>query len=198
MGKTCIYRIVVHRRELGSKFYIGQASNFVTRKADHLRALRNGTHKNQNLLRAFCKYGEDAFRFEILLICSVENLTMYEQAIVNSYDRDVLYNLCLECVVSVLGIKRSEATKAKRAGIWKGRHHTAEARLNISNAKKGWVPSEIHVEHLRRLAKEKKPLPQSHFVMLAEMKRGTTKSAAEIARRTATRRANAAAKGRSY
>src|SRR5882762_9754540 len=113
MGNAGIYRIVVNRSDLLPKFYIGQASNIVSRKASHLRCLRNGTHKNSNLQRAYRKYGEAAFRFEILLICEISNLTVYEQAVVNSYMPGTLYNLCLECVSSVLGIKRSEETKAK-------------------------------------------------------------------------------------
>lgn len=191
--KSGIYRIVIDRGERPLKFYIGQASNIVSRKSSHLRCLRSGVHKNPALQRAFIKYGGGAFKFETLLICSIENLTMYEQSVVDSYDRDCLYNLCLECVESVLGIKRSR----KRVGTFTGRSHSAETRSLISKSKKGWKPSAEHVEHLTRIARSQKPRPE-HYAMLAAMKVGTKKSADEIAKRTATRKANAALCGRSY
>jgi group I intron endonuclease len=194
MKKTGIYRIVIDRGEDPAKFYIGQAAKIGNRKSSHLGCLRRGTHKNQNLQRAFNKYGEPAFRFEVLLICSVENLTLYEQRIVDSYDRDELYNLCLECVDSVLGIKRA----VKREGTFKGRSHTIESRALISSKKKGWKPEASHIEHLRRIAREKEPTSRHLIEKLAAMKLGTKKTAEEIAQRTATRRANAALRGRSY
>src|SRR5882762_7340793 len=172
MSSAGIYRIIVNRSDLLPKFYIGQASNIASRKASHLRCLRNSTHKNSKLQRAYRKYGEAAFKFETLLICEISSLTMYEQAVVNSYVPRTLYNLCLECVGSVLGIKRSEETKAKRAGIWKGRRHTVEARANISAAKKNWKPSPDHIEHLCRIARTKEPPSRELIERLAEMKRG--------------------------
>ena len=84
-----IYRIIVSRGNEPDQFYIGQASNIFLRKTHHLSDLRGGRHGNSKLQHAFDKHGEEAFSFEILLICEpkVEMLHLYEQAIVDSYDR---------------------------------------------------------------------------------------------------------------
>lgn len=41
--------------------YVGQSGNLLSRKADHLRKLRYGTHVNYLMQRAFNMYGEPAF-----------------------------------------------------------------------------------------------------------------------------------------
>jgi len=104
MKKTCgIYRIVVRRPNFSPKYYIGQSIHIVARRATHFRDLRRGSHKNEMLQRAFAKYGEKAFSFEILLVCqrTKETLSMYEQAVLDSYAADELYNICKICVDSV-------------------------------------------------------------------------------------------------
>jgi hypothetical protein len=51
------------------KAYIGAAKHFGPRKRQHLQALDGGYHYNQYLQAAFNRWGEGAFRFEVLETC---------------------------------------------------------------------------------------------------------------------------------
>lgn len=49
-----------------NKVYVGSAVNFQKRKANHLWLLKNNTHHSLALQRAWNKYGQENFVFEIL------------------------------------------------------------------------------------------------------------------------------------
>jgi group I intron endonuclease len=123
-----IYRIVVERGDMARKFYIGQASNLERRKYSHFGALRRGDHFNTLLQKAFLKYGEGAFSFEILIVCEKRKdiLSLYEQAVVNIYDDSLLYNVNLQCVDSPLGRSQSADHRAKISSAHKGKTHSKE------------------------------------------------------------------------
>lgn len=59
----CIYRIVNFR---DGKIYIGQTVDLKKRKSTHLKELKAGNHKNQQLQNAYNKYGKSAFYFEMV------------------------------------------------------------------------------------------------------------------------------------
>ena len=48
------------------KIYIGSTCNLYNRRRDHFSALRQKRHGNPYLQRAWNKYGEQAFTFEVL------------------------------------------------------------------------------------------------------------------------------------
>ena len=52
--------------------YIGSAKNVISRMTDHKRDLRKGVHANSRLQRAWDKYGEANFVFEVIEYCSEE------------------------------------------------------------------------------------------------------------------------------
>jgi hypothetical protein len=105
-----IYKIT----HLGSgKSYIGSSNNLRLREQQHFSSLRLGYHRNRYLQRAFDKYGEDDFKFEIIEYCPVEQLVMREQYWIDNTDD--LYNLRTEVVESNLGVKWSEESKKKLA-----------------------------------------------------------------------------------
>lgn len=87
-----IYRIF---NAIDGRIYIGSTNNFAKRKREHFSALKNGTHKNQFLQRAFNKYGLSVFSFEIIEICSVDNLIAREQYWIDlaQTEESCLYNL---------------------------------------------------------------------------------------------------------
>jgi hypothetical protein len=58
--------IYIIKNIINSKLYIGSTCNFKTRFKYHLKKLRNNNHDNQKLQKAWNKYGEDNFIFEIL------------------------------------------------------------------------------------------------------------------------------------
>lgn len=167
MDKTGIYQI---RNILDNKIYIGQAKNFRARCNGHLSKLRLNKHHSPYLQRAFNKYGEENFVFEILLYCEPFELTYYEQKLVDLLNPS--YNVCKECVDSTKGTKRSDETKKKLSEMRRGKkvsdkvrqlllkfatgsnhylfgkHISDEVKLKMSLAKKG-KPSHPMTEHTR-------------------------------------------------
>ena len=61
--KSGIYQI---RNLVNGKVYVGSAVNLQHRRREHRSDLRNGTHHSIKLQRAYNKYGESSFAFEIL------------------------------------------------------------------------------------------------------------------------------------
>lgn len=81
--KSGIYKITHVSSE---KMYIGSAVSIRRRITTHKHSLKKGSHHSQKLQRAWNKYGEDAFEFKTVLVCSRENLLMYEQTCIDGYD----------------------------------------------------------------------------------------------------------------
>jgi len=72
-----IYQI---RNIITEQCYIGQSVNLKQRKSTHWRDLKNNNGKeNIFFQRSYNRYGKSKFIFEILMYCSKENLTKYEQ-----------------------------------------------------------------------------------------------------------------------
>ncbi len=63
MAENVIYKI---RNVVNSKFYVGSAIDTRTRFRQHRRLLRKGTHHSKHLQASWNKYGEDAFKFEVV------------------------------------------------------------------------------------------------------------------------------------
>ena len=64
-----IYKITNKQR---GKHYIGSSNNIYKRWWEHRKWLRLGNHANVHLQRAWIKYGEDSFTFEVIEKCSLE------------------------------------------------------------------------------------------------------------------------------
>ncbi len=71
-----IYRIVC---TITTKFYIGSAINLRDRCQRHFWALRQNKHENQHLQRAWNKYGEQSFTFEVIELVLIPFLIEREQ-----------------------------------------------------------------------------------------------------------------------
>lgn len=74
--KIGIYKIINIKN---NKFYIGSSKNLEKRWKIHLSNLKRNKHVNCILQRAWNKYGEDSFIFQIVEDCSVEKLFEREQ-----------------------------------------------------------------------------------------------------------------------
>lgn len=78
------------------KVYIGQSKNIEKRWSDHKYQLRNQRHHNDFLQRAWNKYGENDFVFNILELVSEKHLPKTEEKYViklNSSNNSFGYNL---------------------------------------------------------------------------------------------------------
>lgn len=69
-----------------NKVYIGQSVAIGRRWATHKRELSNGTHSNKYLQRAYDKYGEKSFSYEVIELCKKEKLNEREQFYIKIFD----------------------------------------------------------------------------------------------------------------
>lgn len=132
------------------KRYIGQTVYLNGRKGDHLLNLRRNQHDNDYLQKAFNKYGEEDFIFEVLeVVPKLENgtndkdkLTEREQYWMDyykSWNRYYGYNINPSASINPM----------------QGKTHTEEARAKISEAAKGRVLSEEAKQKLIDSRKDK-------------------------------------------
>lgn len=152
---TCIYRIVVRRPAKPDLFYIGQAMDFHRRKSYHLRDLRGHRHDNNRMQNLFVKYGEEAFSFKNVLVCSPAMTTHYEQAVLDfnvlNFGRKVL-NIRRECVSSSAGVKFSAEARANMSAAKKGkpgRRWSEEEKAKVSKKNKGRKHDQKQVDACR-------------------------------------------------
>ncbi len=78
------------------KVYIGQSNNIYKRWTDHRLELRKNQHVNNYLQRAWNKYGEVQFEFEIIKKCNIDEMDKWEQyyiAVLNSNNFNYGFNL---------------------------------------------------------------------------------------------------------
>lgn len=66
-----IYKILNH---VTGDYYIGSSKNLFRRKEEHFGKLKSKKHKNVILQRAWDKYGENNFVFEIIETCDISLL----------------------------------------------------------------------------------------------------------------------------
>lgn len=126
---SCIYSIT---NTINNKQYVGQTKDYNSRVNSHLCALRANRSHNRHLQNSFNKYGEQAFQFDIIEKCDIDELNDREQFWIEelgSYDNG--YNL------------------DKGGGGIRGYHFTEEQKKKISEALKGKVVTEEAKQHMR-------------------------------------------------
>ena len=148
-GIYCIENIANHKR------YIGQSVNIYARWFAHKSELRRGEHVNSHLQKAWDKYGETAFAFSILEICTEESLNETEEkyiAFYKSANRIYGYNIeesgcpehhrkeeTKEKIRRNRNTEVSAETREKISKIQKGRRLTDEWKQHISEAHKSAI-----------------------------------------------------------
>lgn len=162
MDTIGVYKISNNK---SNKYYIGYSCNIDKRWKRHKRDLKNNIHCNLYLQRAFNKYGEDSFKYEIIHICEskdeAKNLEL--QYLHNLSIRNKLYNLhfnnsggdllsnhpnkdiIYKKISTTMIYKNSKLTKEQKSkkygqsgeknGMY-GKTHTKEARIKISETHK--------------------------------------------------------------
>ena len=148
--------------KISKKWYIGSSSNIQIRWQRHLHDLKKGVHTGVKLLRAWRKYGNEAWDWIVLEI--VENpheLISREQYWLdhfNSYKNG--YNSLPFVGKSLLGTKQSAETIAKRVATRKangGFSHSEETKIKISNTQRG---------------KSRGPMSEAQRKLLSALKKG--------------------------
>lgn len=151
MAENCIiYKLYFNDP---AKFYIGSAIDFNTRYRKHKWYLKDGTHVNRHLQRAWNNC--NIINYEIIEYCIPDNILEREQYYIDTLKPH--YNICRQRVNNRLGTKHTEETIKKMSQTQKN-SWTEEKRKRMSVARKGMrhniknrkITDEI-VQEIRRL-----------------------------------------------
>ena len=142
MAKSGVYEIL---NTTNGKRYVGSATKLLKRKRRHWADLRGNCHHSRHLQRAWNKYGEDAFIFEVIEHWEPEFLVSFEQWWINMLQPE--YNMC-PVAGSCLGVTHTEEAKAKRSAAMMGHKHTRASRTKMSVAVKGRKFTDEHKANL--------------------------------------------------
>jgi group I intron endonuclease len=144
-----VYRIT---NVVTGKSYIGSSVDVENRFSEHKRTLKNESHRNIYLQRAWCKYGEDAFRFEILEeVLKEEFLLPREQAWIDKlmcYQNENGYNIC-KIAGRTTGYKHTEESRKLISALAKKRYESPDYHLRKYQFKKGDKPSKETIEKMK-------------------------------------------------
>lgn len=152
---SVIYKI---RNVVNGKFYVGSSVKHRVRFQTHRRQLRAGAHHCQPLQRAWSKYGEDCFKFEVVQIVEdPEALLDAEDAwLAEHHGNAHCYNVSRNPWALWTGLRHAAAAKKKVSKAQKGKQHrlghknSPEHRQRISDAMKGKKKSPEHAEKIRQ------------------------------------------------
>lgn len=151
------------------KRYIGSACNFLVRWKNHRNELNRSVHDNSHLQNAWNKYSEDAFEFNVLLVCDKNNNILYEQAFLDKMCPT--YNIAKNATAPMLGLHHTKETCAKLSAINKGKIFSKEHKRKLSMAQKGKKASE-EVRLKMSKARKGKKFTEEHKRNLSASLRG--------------------------
>ena len=136
---------------VNNKIYIGSSNDVFKRKREHISALKNNTHCNIHLQRAYNYYGEDSFIFEVIELCEEGNLLEVEQKYLDKYFDDGI-NCYNENPIA------NKPPSRKGCEPWnknKQNVYSKETLIKLRNSKIGIPCSEEIKQKLRETAKNK-------------------------------------------
>lgn len=146
-----IYRI---RNKINDKRYIGSTNDFEKGWKSRHRVLRRGIYHNIHLQRAWNKYGEENFVFEIEEVVAGDNeaLLAREQGYLDEgFALGILYNIAKDASAPMRGQCHTEKTKQEMSEAMSGennpfygKHHTEEVKTEISEKGKEWHRTHEH------------------------------------------------------
>lgn len=129
-----VYQI---RCQITGKRYVGSATVFHRRWSLHKFFLRKGAHHSLKLQRAWKKYGEEAFVFEVLENCEKKDLLLKEQYWIDALSSFCNGYNCTGKAVSNLGKIWTAAQKRRHSVIAKKvASRPGESELRSKRAKK--------------------------------------------------------------
>jgi len=151
--KICgIYKIT---NLINWKMLIGQSINIYKRWACYRSQLKKGVYENPHLQRAWNQYGEGNFKFEIIFLCSPQDLNNEEVRFIELYksnDSKIGYNLQSG---GKNFVRFSEEVKKRMSRAQKGKRLSLEHKLAISQTLMGHRQSEETKQKLSDLQKGK-------------------------------------------
>jgi group I intron endonuclease len=148
----------------GKKYY-GQSAHIEKRWATHRHGLSQRKHPNAHLQRAWLKYGEAAFTFEIVVICDLAELNAIEEQLLADHVGPRCYNIALSPTAPMRGRKHTAKTRTKMACAHRTRkpeirrqqtealirwNKSAEGRALRAALSRGRKPTKTTIEKIRR------------------------------------------------
>lgn len=160
------------------KTYIGSSVCLRKRFNSHRASLLKGTHPNAHLQRAWNKYGESKFEFNILrTVRDPKNLLKWEQYWINRTENK--FNIRIKAD-SALGVKRRQQTKDKISEALSGRKLSPEHRAKISEVQLGRKLSKEHREAISiGNTGTTRPHSKEHCKKIGDAQRGKTRNFTE-------------------
>lgn len=141
-----VYRIL---NKKNNKFYIGSSCNIEKRFTTHKRDLKLNKHHSIYLQNAWNKYGEKAFKFQVLKKCKECDLLKYEQRFLIKLRPE--YNISLYADSPMKGRKHKKSTikkfknrefpRGKDSHLY-GKKWSKELRQKILKSREGFKHSE--------------------------------------------------------
>lgn len=155
-----IYQI---RNVINDHVYVGQTTKLSKRWVQHYSLLKNNKHKNVHLQRAWNKYGEENFLYEVILYCEPFEMTRYEQFFEDFYQsKGTSYNI-RKCVDSNKGISWREDSKKKLSEIRIGKKQTEETKEKLREiSKRENLSQETLKKRSESLSGENNPMHGKH------------------------------------
>ncbi len=151
------------------KRYIGSSVNIKRRWSVHVNRLNNSKHHSVHLQRAWDKYGQTEFRFEIIEYIDLDYLVEREQFYLDTEQPFGKRGFNISPIAgSTLGAKRSLKAVEKMAARFRGKKLSENHRKKLSEASKG----RRHSDETKALLRQQKLLnnPQSGRPMTAKQK----------------------------
>lgn len=160
--KNVIYKI---RNVVNDKFYVGSTVDSRKRFWAHRKALRLGNHDCIYLQRAWDKYGEDCFKFEIVeQLNAKEELYPAEQKWLDEhFGKDYCYNVAAHADAPMRDASpEMRAHQAQKTKEWlerdghprQGHKCTPEEIAHMSERRKGKAAGESHYRYGKTVSEE--------------------------------------------
>lgn len=134
---------------INNKFYIGSAIDFYERYHSHLHYLNKNSHHNEHLQRAYLKYDNKNFKFEIIEFCKPELLIEREQFWIDHKQAVKLGYSIRVTANSNAGLKFTTEHRARMSAWQIGRTLSDETKDKISISLKGRRRTHVSIEKQR-------------------------------------------------
>lgn len=172
-----VYRLL--NRATG-KCYVGSTANLRARRNQHMSQLLAGCHHSTKVRYSAAKHGSDQFVFEVLSLCSVDDLLSQELHWMTTLDSvDNGYNIRRDPARNTGNVPTAEA-RMKMSLAGKGRRASVEARRRLSEAAKGRdMTKQVIISADRRRGR---PLPETTRSRIAAALTGKKKSPEHVAK----------------
>lgn len=143
----------VYRITIGSRFYYGRASKFLSRKSGHKRLLERGRHPNIIMQRCYNKRGLQDGWFEIIELCDKSDLEAVEQRYLDKWAcHPKCMNIAKNSTAPTEGMIHSEEARRRIADAGR-RNLTAETMRKMIDARRERGP---HTEEAKRKMRDAK------------------------------------------